>query len=168
MAVGGVVLTAALIGFTNPKAVHAVTAALVQVTNTASNPVVSSEVSLAPAQIVELACTTGAECFQVQPGGGVTSISGYVVPAGKTLVITDIDIYTGVSSIIGVAILSNDFSSCPLCSRFDPPLLYDVAQDGLTHHFSLAHGVAWPSGATLLMEGSFGFSEHLYGYLANN
>ena len=41
MAVGGVVVAAGLLTLTNPKTVHAVAAALVQVTNTASNPVVA-------------------------------------------------------------------------------------------------------------------------------
>ena len=45
MAVGGVVLAAAAIGFTNPKAVRAaVVAAMVQVTNTAANPVITQSV----------------------------------------------------------------------------------------------------------------------------
>ena len=96
LAVGGVILAAGLITFTSPKAVHAVVAAaLVQVTNTASNPVVNSDATRSPAQIVEIACTN-VSCNAVEPGGS-TDFRSYVVPQGQTLVITDIEIQAPLS-----------------------------------------------------------------------
>ena len=95
VAVGGVVVAAALIGFTNPKAVHAVTAALVQVTNTATNPVVTQGVGQQAGNSIHLFCSvvmdeTTRPCFQVLPDG--SSNTGYTVPAGETLVITSISL----------------------------------------------------------------------------
>ena len=166
MAVCGVVLAAVVIGFTNPKAVHAVvTAALVQVTNTASNPVVSSEVSLAPAQLVQLYCNGTAKCFQIAAGGGVGT-SAYVVPAGKTLVITDIDINTSSTGGVGFIALAPDYGVCECLST--TPLVYSFAEDGVTHHFSLTHGLAWPSGGTLGFSSNASENVSLYGYLADN
>jgi hypothetical protein len=43
LAVGGIVLAAGLLILAAPRTVHAVAAALVQVTNTASNPVVNAD-----------------------------------------------------------------------------------------------------------------------------
>lgn len=92
MAVGGVVLASMLIGFTNPKAVHAaVTALLVQVTNTASNPVVTQGVGQQAGQIVQLLCLPGGACYQ-QTNGQTLSTSGFVVPADRYLVVTAVDL----------------------------------------------------------------------------
>jgi hypothetical protein len=78
---GGVV-----IGFTNPKVVHAVTAALVQVTNTSSNPVVTEGAAHQASQIVNLYCPSAGNC--IQNGSSVD----YIAPANETLVINSIDI----------------------------------------------------------------------------
>ncbi|HSC56291.1 MAG TPA: hypothetical protein VLC51_03760 [Nitrospira sp.] len=89
MAVGGVVLAAAAIGFTNPKAVRAaVVAAMVQVTNTASNPVITQSVGQQAANAVVVLCAPDGNagqgmCLDQSGGGGQ-----YVVPANKSLVIT--------------------------------------------------------------------------------
>ena len=96
----GVVLAAALIGFTNPKAVHAVTAALVEVTNTPMNPVVTQGVGPQAGQIVHLHCgvaITGPISFSGVYWCGLTDSSGltataYVVPANESLVLTSVDI----------------------------------------------------------------------------
>ncbi len=96
MAVGGVVIAlVVIIGFTNPKAVHAVTAALVQVTNTASNPAVTQSVGAQAGNMVHLSCSFAMEkvnssCFQVSPDGSTTP--DYMVPAGKSLVVTAVDL----------------------------------------------------------------------------
>jgi hypothetical protein len=99
MAVGGVVVAAAMIGFTNPKTVHAVTAALVQVTNTAANPVVTQGVGQQPSQIVNLFCyETGGypppPCTQVSRTTGINDQGKnvFTVPSGESLVVTSIDI----------------------------------------------------------------------------
>jgi len=92
-AVGGVVLAAGLITFTNPKAVHAVTAALVQVANTASNPAVTQSVGAQAGNMVNLTC----DVYFVGPVGTCIryaadgSASEFTVPSGESLVITAID-----------------------------------------------------------------------------
>ncbi|HEY4009496.1 MAG TPA: hypothetical protein VGM11_05050 [Acidobacteriaceae bacterium] len=97
MAVGGVAVAAAAIGFTNPKAVQAVTAALVQVTNTATNPVVTQGVSQQAGQIVNLWCGQTAAypplpCKEESPTTGNALGTAYTVPSGQSLVVTSIDI----------------------------------------------------------------------------
>jgi hypothetical protein len=98
LAVGGVVLAGALITVMNPKTVHAVAAALVQVTNTASNPVVTQGVGAQAGNMVQLICPlalsqTNFSCFDST--GGVSTNSPYTVPARKSLVITAIDVLPG-------------------------------------------------------------------------
>jgi hypothetical protein len=95
MAVGGVVLAAALIWFTNPKTVHAVAAALVQVTNTASNPVVTQSVGAQADNLVRLACpleiSSNQVCEILLPNGDVGG-GPYSVPPGQTLIVTGVDV----------------------------------------------------------------------------
>ena len=86
LAVAGTIVAAGLITLMNPKTVHAVAAALVQVTNTASNPVVTQSTTQQAAQIVQLTCTGD--------GSSCTDVSGnaFGVPLGKSFVLTSIDI----------------------------------------------------------------------------
>jgi len=93
LAVGAVVLAGGLITLTNPRTVHAVAAALVQVTNTASNPVVTQSTANQAAQIVHLVCnldnnSNNQNCTLVSPQS-VLSNGGppYVVPASESFVI---------------------------------------------------------------------------------
>lgn len=99
MAVGGVVLAAGLIGFTNPKAVHAITAALVQVTNTASNPVVTQGTNLQASQIVYLECQNSSPYYPLacslisMNAAGTNPVTTFPgVPAGQSLIINSVDI----------------------------------------------------------------------------
>jgi hypothetical protein len=94
-AVCGVVLAAAVIGFTNPKAVHAVTAAFVQVTNTASNPVVTQGVGAQAGNMVHVSCTVSLNldnysCTQMLADG--SQVSNFGTPNGESLVITSVDV----------------------------------------------------------------------------
>jgi hypothetical protein len=97
LAVGGVILAAGLITFTNPKAVHAVAAALVQVTNTASNPAVTQSVGAQAGNMVHLQCSqvtllgSGSSCGQILADGNGSG-GDYTVPAGESLVITSFDV----------------------------------------------------------------------------
>ncbi|HEY6852538.1 MAG TPA: hypothetical protein VI320_40810 [Terracidiphilus sp.] len=74
---------------------------VVLVTNTASNPVVNAEVTLSSSQLVQLDCNTFQSYSVIEPGG-VETTDAYVIPAGQTLVITDVEIHpplgTGVSA----------------------------------------------------------------------
>jgi hypothetical protein len=166
MAVGGVALAAA-IGFTNPKSVQAVTAALVQVANTASNPVMSSEISRTAAQTICLYSgldDAGERTpFQAMiPGGGLES-GAYVVPDGENLVITEIDIETG---------LGGTFQLLPVTtgpSGGSAPVTLRVPADNLTHQFLFPNGIVWPSGSNFPSYADPGLREEtLRGYLTRN
>jgi hypothetical protein len=167
MAVGGVVLAAGLIAFTNPKAVHAVTAALVQVTNTASNPVVSSEVSRTAAQTVSVYSGFDAggdrtPFHEMIPGGGLQT-DAYVVPDGENFVITEIDIGTG---------LGGAFQLLPVTTGPDgesAAQMFQVPADSLTHQFLFPNGIVWPSGHNIPYSAASGIRVvTLRGYLTRN
>jgi hypothetical protein len=84
----------------NPRTVHAVAAALVEVTNTAANPAVTESVAFQAAQHVTLLCPT-TEFELAHPGddycGTAPTSSGYnpyVVPQSESFIVTAIDIHT--------------------------------------------------------------------------
>lgn len=92
---GGIVFA----GLLTPRAAHAVAAALVQVTNTIANPAITHETNKAASQLVQLTGVGGQYLFatgtlamgQFDPATSTTGATPYVVPAGQSLVITDID-----------------------------------------------------------------------------
>jgi hypothetical protein len=145
-AVGGVVLAAVVIGFTNPKAVHAVTAALVQVTNTASNPVVTQSVGPQAGNMVHLQCRVLLEkqvispCFRVLTDGSTPP--AYVVPSGEFLVITGVDLRSEVQwpcpnyfniTLVGTTLIRSS------------TLLHLTTTNSLTTtHFTYSSGVVIP------------------------
>jgi hypothetical protein len=143
MAVGGMVVAAGLITLATPKAVHAVAAALVQVTNTASNPVVTQGVGAQAGNMVHLTCSqvslegTSSVCTRIGADGSVTS--DYTVPAGESLVITAIDV------------LLNNVSICPgdYNIRLGTPTL-----DGIFLHLTTTNALVtthftYPSGLVI-------------------
>jgi hypothetical protein len=96
LAVGGVVLAGGLIMVMNPRAVHAVSAALVQVTNTAANPAVTQSVGAQAGNLVHLSCAVplsglSVTCNRVAADTSITT--NYTVPAGESLVITAMDVW---------------------------------------------------------------------------
>lgn len=95
--VGAVALAGAFAALFAPKAVHAVTATLVQVVNTPSAPAVTLDVSKAASQIREVFCSAtfpgqiASNCgylTETNPPHGLP----FVVPAGQKFVITAIDV----------------------------------------------------------------------------
>jgi hypothetical protein len=92
--IGGALLAAGLLTLSNPKTVHAVAAALVQITNTSSNPVVTQGIGQQAAELVELVCNSPGVCNQVLPNSTIAPNSGitYTVPASQSLVVTSVDV----------------------------------------------------------------------------
>ena len=97
---GSMLLIGMTLPWIAPKAVHASVAAmaeLVQITNTAENPAVTRDISKEASQIVHLTTlgkanvnpATMTQLYQYFPGG--TFGPPYVVPAGKSLVITSLE-----------------------------------------------------------------------------
>jgi hypothetical protein len=96
----GVILVLGAFILTAPRTVHAVAAALVEVTNTSSNPVVTQTTGAQATNMVHLHCTfnmylQSSPCFQVSTNGGLI-IQGpgnpYTVPNANYLVITAADV----------------------------------------------------------------------------
>jgi hypothetical protein len=179
MAVCGVVLAAALIGFTNPKTVHAVAAALVQVTNTASNPVVTQGVGAQAGNMVQLLCeytvnSSFTGCRYIPPTGNA-SFGSYTVPAGVSLVLTSVDVTPSASTPSDCfgTIITSIFPS----SNSTPTVEYFTSIARITTHFAYPSpsGVVFASGTTPETEGALlnaspdcvnsGAFIHLYGYL---
>lgn len=149
LAVGATLLAAGLITFTNPKAVHAVAAALVQVTNTAANPVVTQSVGPQAGNMVHLTCELANApghttfCFSVSPAG-VEDPASYTVPAGQSLVITAADLTPAVANCPSFTFLL--LSTDGLQTIFRATTLNSIA----TTHFTYPSGVVVASGTTPL------------------
>jgi hypothetical protein len=176
LAVGGVVLAGGLITVMNPKTVHAVAAALVEVTNTASNPVVTQGIGQQAAQIVEIGCGSiypeiYSGCGFIPPDGLVGSGFGYTVPNGQTLVINAVDVYTGTSA--GTPCTSSAVASLIIGNASDPthPREIWLVPAGIgTAHYVYPSGIAIPAGMTLQGVQGYGSSScilgaALHGYL---
>ena len=82
-ALGGIFLAALLIAALAPKATRAIAAALVQVVNTASNPVVTTD-SLGTATLFQVTCS-------LQGAGAPSSDACFTVPAGKRAIVENVD-----------------------------------------------------------------------------
>jgi hypothetical protein len=156
---GGVAVAAVLFMVAVPRAAHAVVAALVQVTNTASSPVVTQGIGQQAAQIVQIACGyfpgsgIGIEpvsfgCAAQTPRGFLTTpsqSSEYFVPTGETLVVTSVDILSGAAA--GTPCMSPAFvqfvtSDLPIGSWIVP------AGAGMAHYV-YPSGILFPGGTTI-------------------
>jgi hypothetical protein len=98
MGMGGIATLAALLQVAAPKAVHAITATMVQVTNTASVPAITENVPNLASQIVTLTANisisggfeTGGYFYQVSPLGDQSGTI-FLVPEGQSFVVNAID-----------------------------------------------------------------------------
>jgi hypothetical protein len=97
MGVGGIAILATLLQLAAPRAVHAIVATLVQVTNTAAAPAITQNVPNLASQIVTLTATVNADSFtevfgfyQLSPQAAL-STTGYRTPTTQSLVITSIE-----------------------------------------------------------------------------
>jgi hypothetical protein len=97
MFLGFVVLVAAVVSVFAPKATHALVATLVQVANTSANPVpvnTPSHLGVPLSSFVTLNClTSGTTCssFRQIDASGNQAATDYAIPAGQTLIVTDVD-----------------------------------------------------------------------------
>jgi hypothetical protein len=96
--VAAAAMLAVVLTLAAPRAVHAVTAALVNVTNTADNPAVTQSINQLTSQNVYLVTNAGAvpggfdSSIQDFPNGTLAS-KPFVVPAGQNLVVTTIEVF---------------------------------------------------------------------------
>ena len=147
LAVGAVVLAGGLITLTNPRTVHAVAAALVQVTNTASNPVVTQSTANQAAQIFHLVCnldnnSNNQNCTLVSPQS-VLSNGGppYVVPASESFVINSVDILPAEGSVQGCS-----FNHLVYLSLGSAGYAEEWVVNSASQHFTYPSGIVVPSG----------------------
>jgi hypothetical protein len=152
-AIAVVVVVGALV---TPNTAHALVAALVQITNTTNNPAMTQDVSKAASQIVSLYCRY--DVTSMLPVCSVlTSEAEYVVPAGKSLVVTAVDITSTAGSQNVYLMGDNGYS-----------LAYYGSISGQLHY-------TYPSGIVFAPGSSVNFgavypstSLYLYGYLTSN
>lgn len=127
MGLGAVVLAAMLLVVAAPKAVHATVAALVQVVNTASNPVPTLEADAATAFVVTAFCNFGA------PPGNDCGSALYSVPGGKTAVLESFS--SSCNTVSGSALVrfqlgftapggADVFENIPRLRQFRPQVLW--------------------------------------------
>jgi hypothetical protein len=158
MAVGGVVVAAGLLTLTNPKTVHAVAAALVQVTNTASNPVVAQGIDKQATQIVELTCgltlvskAPQNVCSLENGDGSSGGTTFYTVPNGQSLVIDSVDITSGIQ--LGTPCMSSAFVELSVDSSATSQELvrewWLVPAGTGTAHYVYPSGIVLPGGTGL-------------------
>ena len=170
----GVVLALGLFILAAPRTVHAVAAALVQITNTASNPAVTQDIGQAASQMVYLSCTTvysGALSCQQYVAGGSEGQGFYYfsVPANRYLVITAADVHS--YNTYGTAPCSNPVNISLQTQIGDTTAGrtgWSVSANAPTTHFTYPPGFALAPGTTILGNAEpIGCSAELdlYGYL---
>jgi hypothetical protein len=161
----GIAAAALLLAAASPRTVHAlgaIGATLVRITNTAEAPAIVEDVPHMPSHIVTLlgfvaSTSYGDPLIQLLPNGTVNDF--FSVPAGKSLVITSVEV-TPFSNAITSVNLSN--SSGGYYGS------WSVASNGTTE-FPLSSGIVVPSRTTLYVSGSAVSSEiTVYGYLSPN
>jgi hypothetical protein len=174
LAVGGVVLAAGLITFTNPKTVHAVAAALVQVTNTASNPVVTQSTSQQATQLVQLTCniTTSGEARGVGSGQCHGLPTG-TVPSNQSLVVTAVDI--SLTNLLGSCVTGGTYpENLQVEGSSTVAYTWTLSFSGPTFepttHFTYPSGIVFPPNSMLVASEISGCPAdfELTGYLTNN
>jgi hypothetical protein len=160
LAVRGVILAGGLITVMNPKTVHAVAAALVQVTNTASNPVVTQSAVQQAGQIIHLHCSEsttgpygGRGCGLVVAPGATSQV--YVVPANQSFVVTSVDIFP--TQIYMSATCSVFHSDGLYVSGADISAYYAQTWlvDNLSVHYSYPSGIVIAPGSSITGSSSY-------------
>jgi hypothetical protein len=150
-----------------PRAVHALTAALVTVTNTAASPVVSQSVNQLATQNILLigrANPGTSSSFSRITSDGDDSFAAYVVPSGQSLVITTIDVLPFTTQGIDTFTIFNEPSA-------NPRETLQVAGAGTTQ-FQFPSGIVFPAGVFIQVKGESPSPDtlllYMHGYLTSN
>jgi hypothetical protein len=162
---GTAVAVALIAAAVTPKTLRAVVATLVQVNNTAAAPAVAEDVSRLASQNVTLYCqiTRLMNCYAEQPGGGVTALNPYAVPAAENLVITEIEITSD-----GGGSLPANFSINAPSSVLGVADVWNVPDDGLTHAFHFSNGLVFPPDSSISIGAYEVSTVMMRGYLTAN
>lgn len=171
LSVGGAAIVAVVLILSVPPAARAVAAALVEVTNTASNPVVTQSIGQQGGQLIQISCQSIFQnCNGVGQGGS------YTVPPGNFLVITAVDILSGQSlsctagrqvSVTGELFIGQRVVSTG--GYFAYLLTTGVTTYG-SLHATYPSGVVFGPGQTLVLSDSVQCLDtvNMYGYLTAN
>ncbi len=151
---GGVLL----LGVLTPKAVHAVAAALVQVTNTTASPVPVWQAKTAASQQILLqtpfggTVVTGSQVTMVQlsPTQGITNQNGYTVPAGQNLVVTGVDLILYAKQTSPAFLRINIPNQGVYASEYFNELAAGMQQ------FKFDNGLVYPAGTQVIFDNSGG------------
>ncbi|HTQ60604.1 MAG TPA: hypothetical protein VMI32_10295 [Candidatus Solibacter sp.] len=143
---GGILLAALLIAALAPKAARGVAAALVQIA-----PGTATHIGQNESRLVSLYCNVGNSfCNSVDSSGNVAS-AAYQVPAGFTLIITDYEYKTSLSSAANQFLCDNFQNASNLSYFLNVPSC--ALADGLGDVYGKEHfttGIRVGSGVTLL------------------
>jgi hypothetical protein len=176
----GVAAVVLVVSIAGPKTVHAIAAALVQVTNTAANPVGTQDASTTAAQIIELRCLQLNSCKQVFPDGTTTGPgTAYLVPSGKSFVVTAVDILPYPATNPGFPVFATLYSipAVPGPTQLNVRATWAISTTLSTVFNFPASGIvfgpqtfpdvnfAFANNSTLGLDN---FSANLYGYLTAN
>jgi hypothetical protein len=168
LAVGATVLAAGLITLASPRTVHALAAALVEVTNTASNPVVTQSTSQQATQLVQMNC---AIVGSVDARGAGSGLCG-TVPSNQSLVVTAVDIALRNQGfcVAGATYAENLQVAGSDTAAYTWTLSYSGASFDPTTHFIYPSGIVFPPNSTLEAAETGGCPANfqLTGYLTNN
>jgi hypothetical protein len=173
-----------LIMLSAPRTVRAVAAALVQVTNTSANPVVTQGIGQQASQQVELWCVQpnfdstqngSGDCLLQSPEKGIPSNTAYVVPKDQWLVITAVDISPAngcpagnYEAAIDATVPSTSF---PIPQRWTFGVGSAPQPQGLsaTVHFTYPSGLSFAPQSTLLSIAAYcPYTMRMFGYLTAN
>jgi hypothetical protein len=170
VSLGALAAAAGVLALLMTRAAQAIAATLVQVANTMSSPVPAFDVFRTASQSVTLYCDGQDACSAVGTGGSLAN-SPYMVPAGETLVITELEINPPSGGrAFSNFVLTYDGSpfDCPAAPCQDPTWI--VPNDGLTHQFLFPNGVLWPAGQRVygFTSTASGVSAVARGYLTSN
>jgi hypothetical protein len=155
--VGGIAILAFALQLAAPRAVHAVAAALVQVTNTPSSPAITQDVSNLASTKVNLSCNP--TCVQIFPDGTVAR-GDFSVPAGQSLVINTVQLN---ASGAGTTLLRQEINNIIT----DGNIVWELFAAG-TYQFQYPTGIVFAPGTTRIGIGSTVASGYMFGYLTNN
>jgi hypothetical protein len=164
---GSLVVVALVLALAAPKTVRAVVSTLVTVSNTTSNPVPTADVYHSATQSVSLFCdfSLNTSCISLPPTGGPNV--AYTVPAGQTLMVTDVEITTAGGG--GNAQFGLDYNGCtPAPAVVCRAQLWTAPNDGDTHEFAFPTGIPFPAGAQLSIVGVISSIGVVRGYLTSN
>jgi hypothetical protein len=135
---------AVVLSLAAPRAVHAISAALVNVTNTAASPAIGQGVDRLASQNVMLVSVETSPALASPLGrmspDGTYSLSAFVVPSGQSLVITSIDVYPHSAGTFNFAIANGVSGN---------PREFGTLQGPYTMLFQYSSGVVFPAGESV-------------------